>query len=355
MTTRRFDSLQGLRGVAALSVVIGHFFALFYLTQYDQGTPLEVMRPISHLFGILAHKAVWIFFVLSGFVLTHQLCSRTYTHRQYLIARLIRLYIPVWVAIGLNVAVIYCIRYQKKEITFWLGTSPDLLSIQSLALELLLVPDGYHLGPIWSLRWEVAFSLVAFIAWRSKFLIRFPQTMGVVFIALATTGEAMGIGLLKYIPMFLVGTIIYNSIVRLGSTSSISKEIETLIIFIAVLLPTVSYVLFSEQFGLLKFTYIADVPTSLASIWLVFIALMRGSILKRILEISPLQSLGNISFSLYLFHAPVLALAFYLTDFDVLWTLFAFVMCFPIAYLSFIFVESPAQRISRKIKAEVTA
>ena len=348
--TRRFDSLQGLRGLAALVVVISHFLEFFYLTGYDQGTPLEFVRPVSHLFGILAHKAVWIFFVLSGFVLTHQLCSLTYTYRQYIFARLMRLYIPVWAAICLNLAVIYYLISQSKEIKFWIGAHPDYLSLKSVILELLLVPNGYFLGPLWSLKWEVAFSLVAFIVWKSSLLIRFPQVIGIASIASATTGEALGSHLLKYLPMFLVGTIIYNSTIRSASTSSIKPKFEISAIFIAALLPVVSYILFSDRFGLSQFMYIADVFISLISIWIIFVALMKGSLLRRVFEIKPLQTLGNISFSLYLFHLPVLSLAFYLSDFDFLWTLFAFVLCFPVARVGFSLVESPAQKMSRKIR-----
>lgn len=350
MNTRRFDSLQGLRGLAALVVVLSHFLELFYRTGYDLGTPLEFIRPVSHLFGILSYKSVWIFFVLSGFVLTHQLCSRTYTYRQYIFARLMRLYIPVWAAILLNLAVIYYLISKSKEIKFWIGSHPDYLSLKSVILELLLVPNGYFLGPLWSLKWEVLFSLVAFIVWKSRLLMRFPKVIGIVSIAAATIGEALGSPSLRHLPMFLVGTIIYNSSIRTASTSSIKPRLEIFAILIAALLPVASYILFSDRFGLAQFRYVADVASSLISIWIIFIALMKGSLLRKVFEIKPLQALGNISFSLYLFHLPVLSLAFYLSDFDFFWTLFAFVLCFPVARVGFSLIESPAQRISRKIR-----
>lgn len=351
MSTHRFDSLQGLRGVAALAVAVSHFFALFYLTGYDDGTTLEKIRPISHLFGILAHKAVWIFFVLSGFVLMHQLSSRTYTYRQYLLARLIRLYLPVWSAIILNLLVIYFLVSQGEVIEFWIGTDPDSLSIRAIILELLLLPKDYFLGPLWSLRWEVAFSLVAFIVWKSKLFLRVPKFVGFVSIALAAVGEAINSGLLKFIPMFIVGAIIYNSLIRSGIRSPISNRFEFLSVLLAVSLPVTSFIVFSEKFGLAEYAYTADVSSSLISIWLIFIALLRGSWLRRLFEISVLQALGNISFSLYLFHAPVMLLAFYLSNFNVYWTLFAFFMCFPISYAGFVLVESPAQKMSRKVRA----
>ena len=350
MTLRRFDSLQGLRGLAALTVVISHFLELFYLTGYDEGTPLELIRPISHTFGILSHKAVWIFFVLSGFVITHQLCLQTYTYRRYLLARLIRLYLPVWAAMSLNLVVVYILISQSKEIGFWIGAHPDLLSPGLILIELLLVPDGYFLGPLWSIKWEVAFSFLAFIAWRSNLMIRFPMVIATIFITVATFGGVLGSNFLKYLPMFLIGTIIYNSTVRLGHMAPINKRTEISTIFLAILLPIASYIMFSDSFGVSKSTYVADIPTSLVSIWLIFFALLRGSILKWLFEIKLLQKLGLISFSLYLFHLPVLMLVYYISDFDFIWTLFAFILCFPVARLGFSLIEFPAQRLSRKIK-----
>lgn len=79
-TSTRFLELEGLRGIAAIAVVIFHFLVLFYPGMfYGVGhsmAPVQHMRFEDNLFGlptgafISGAFAVAIFFVLSGFVLT---------------------------------------------------------------------------------------------------------------------------------------------------------------------------------------------------------------------------------------------------------------------------------------------
>src|SRR5690606_29260208 len=75
----RISYLDGLRGVAALAVVVAHFLFGFY-PALEPGTPLEVhtqsgldMWLASNPFHLLypGHFAVCLFFVLSGFVLAY--------------------------------------------------------------------------------------------------------------------------------------------------------------------------------------------------------------------------------------------------------------------------------------------
>ena len=75
-------ALEGLRGIASLNVVLGHFlFSFFpYLAHHVRPSPNPVARywfeeammfpPFTFLY--LADAAVSIFFVLSGYVLTQR-------------------------------------------------------------------------------------------------------------------------------------------------------------------------------------------------------------------------------------------------------------------------------------------
>ena len=70
MTTVRsqghFESLDGLRGAAALAVVIHHSANVYLGTETRK---LGILTPILHALARLGHPAVLLFFVLSGFVL----------------------------------------------------------------------------------------------------------------------------------------------------------------------------------------------------------------------------------------------------------------------------------------------
>jgi peptidoglycan/LPS O-acetylase OafA/YrhL len=89
----------------------------------------------------------------------------------------------------------------------------------------------------------------------------------------------------------------------------------------------------------------------LISIGLLFLVLLRGTILRSFLETKPLQFLGDISFSLYLLHSPVLLVTAYLTDFDLTLVFIAFLFVFPLSYFSFKFVEQPSMKLARKLRS----
>ena len=108
-TTGRFESLDGLRGAAAVAVMLSHalwshpFIAEAVLVSGDRG-PLWV-RILTytpcHLVW-LAREAVIVFFVLSGLVLTRPfVCGKPHSYRRYYASRFIRLLLPCWAAIGL--------------------------------------------------------------------------------------------------------------------------------------------------------------------------------------------------------------------------------------------------------------
>jgi peptidoglycan/LPS O-acetylase OafA/YrhL len=349
----RLKSLQGLRGIAALTVAVSHFLAAFYLTGNDTGYALEFLRPVSHLMGILAHKAVWIFFVLSGFVLTLQLNSSHYTYMRYLGSRLLRLYVPVWFAIIVNLAVIYAVSPNRQKGEFWIGVDPETLTFPTLVLEFLLISEGFFLGPLWSLKWEVVFSIFAFAAWKTSLFRQHPKTTIVSASALSMLGEFLSHEWTKYLPMFIVGVALYH--LHRSKWAQISKTIaptqEIAVLALAVFLPVSGYVLTSFQdSGLQAFRYVLDVPLSLLATSLLFYCLSRGRILNSVLNLRWLQFLGDISFSLYLLHAPIITLGLYLSDFDLLVGCLFLGLSIPLSHIAFAFVEKPSRRLSRKVR-----
>ena len=107
----RILELDALRGLAAVTVMVGHCLILF--PNYERPT-----RGISHLAGLNLLKytplalltarhdaAVVLFFILSGFVLAlPYLGSRTPRYPAFLVKRLLRLYPAYLVAVALAIA-----------------------------------------------------------------------------------------------------------------------------------------------------------------------------------------------------------------------------------------------------------
>lgn len=91
METQRLNLLDGLRGLAAIAVVLSHYKFFFTLTP-DQ----HFVEPAKFALGFVydhGFRAVELFWLLSGFVFTHVYCfGREATTREFVISRFARLY-----------------------------------------------------------------------------------------------------------------------------------------------------------------------------------------------------------------------------------------------------------------------
>lgn len=94
MESRRFTILDGLRGVAALSVVLCHYYVLT-VVQSPEGVE-KGWQPGRFLLGIFydyGFRAVELFWVISGFIFTYVYCfGRPATSREFAANRFARLY-----------------------------------------------------------------------------------------------------------------------------------------------------------------------------------------------------------------------------------------------------------------------
>lgn len=148
----RYDVLDGLRGVAALVVVVYHVFEAFATSPLDQ--------IVNH-----GYLAVDFFFLLSGFVIGLSYDGRWaegMTWRQFALRRLIRLQ-PIMVAGALLGGALFYLQ----GCNWWdVGAVSVLSLLGAVALNALLIPVSPHIevrgigemyplnGPSWSLFFE---------------------------------------------------------------------------------------------------------------------------------------------------------------------------------------------------------
>lgn len=145
----RYTNIQVLRFATAVAVVAAHTSPL-------TADCLELREPLfsGTTFELLG-TAAYLFFAMSGFVLTH--CLRTTPVKQFLLWRSIRIYFGYWLAVGLSLV---WVRIMIGPVPF----------VRGLATSLLLWPSGpggnaYILGGLeWTLVYEVfyGFALAAF-------------------------------------------------------------------------------------------------------------------------------------------------------------------------------------------------
>jgi peptidoglycan/LPS O-acetylase OafA/YrhL len=139
----RFNNIQVLRFFAALGVLVFH---LGHYARAQAGLSSPVLDVLA---CTIFAKGVFLFFVISGFVLTHNLQKSSI--RGFLAFRILRIYPGFWVAVALVLG--------SKFLLF--GACPVGKHFRS---GLTLLPCGprasYALGVEWTLIYEVFFYLV---------------------------------------------------------------------------------------------------------------------------------------------------------------------------------------------------
>ncbi|OOV11362.1 acyltransferase [Deinococcus sp. LM3] len=158
----RFDQLDALRGIAALSVAIYHIFPLLL-----KGSPLENTfntlgyTPINIFWA--GHEAVIVFFVLSGVALTIML-QRQMPYTSFALRRIVRLYFPYLIAVLISAALKASLYGNLPTFNDWINqfwtSKPDFSNlIQHIFMIGTFDTDSLDFA-VWSLVHEMRISLI---------------------------------------------------------------------------------------------------------------------------------------------------------------------------------------------------
>ena len=184
-SSERLDVLDGMRGLAALAVVVYHFFARwaepqFTPTLYQHGDALATFMPVQ----FAGSAGVQLFFLISGFVIMMTL-ERTTGLLDFLVRRMARLWPAMLVCATLSTLIINTsgVAYAYENVARWQVTPVEYLS------SLVFVPPDMVAGWLgieqgdrprwvegvyWTLWCEVRFyALIALAYWlspKSRFL-----------------------------------------------------------------------------------------------------------------------------------------------------------------------------------------
>ncbi len=151
----RYTLIDGLRGIAALMVVVFHL-SLTVEASFNEHLPSFIHNIIK-----AGHWGVEIFFVISGFVIAHSVRNANFTF-SYLasfgLRRSIRLDPPYWTVIVLEICLIFI------SLHFFPNLNTELPSTKQLFAHLFYLQELLGLGhliPIfWTLCYEVQFYVV---------------------------------------------------------------------------------------------------------------------------------------------------------------------------------------------------
>jgi peptidoglycan/LPS O-acetylase OafA/YrhL len=188
---KRMECLDGLRGVLAVYVMLGHVapFAMI---------PGWIAQPLSH-----GGAAVDVFFILSGLVIVQSLESFGWRGRGFLVARVARTYTIYLVMLAAGVAVqalptdfarMPWIAVDGQARDIWSGGWPRVWAaeiVTHLTMTHGLLPDRIvpgawvsFLGSAWSLSTEWQFYMLALLVGARIG----PQKMAAAFLGLAVAG-----------------------------------------------------------------------------------------------------------------------------------------------------------------------
>lgn len=350
--------IHAARGVAALMVVYGHLVGGFVIRFKEEWWAesgfrhyfIEPMR-VSQNFGFMG---VALFFVISGFVITHVVTADS--RQSFLLKRFFRIFPPLWIVIGLSLILTWAgtragmpgyagIPYSLNDVLLGMAT-----------LDVIVPLPRAVLGVGWTLSVEVFFYLHA--ALMLPLIRRRPEVAAALLTAwawwvpakLVRLGVANDIRplvqlaeMIQYLPLFAVG---------IAACAWYSGRLRGawLMLFVPVCLSSYSANLIWWKRWPLEVN--SMFPTQAAYAIGLFFGM--SQLLKDARPGRVLTWVGDISYSLYLVHLPLgLFVAVILRPYvSVAWMSAAAVMVsLMYATLSYHWIEQPAQRLARRLLA----
>jgi peptidoglycan/LPS O-acetylase OafA/YrhL len=331
----RLAALDGLRGVAAVIVVLHHTLAVAAPHLAPSSGPVQVGSAWWWLtetpFKVLTAgaEAVVLFFVLSGLVVALPALRGGFSWAGFLTSRFVRIMLPVWGSIV--VAAVLLLLVPRSTGGFaagsWLvdnnATAP---TVAELVREAMLSRYSYEINNVlWSLRWEMLFAvLLPLFLLTARAARRVWLPVGLLALVASGVGFAIGDGSLSYLPAFFLGTLIAVNLDELrawGTRVSAARWFRAgwPLTLAGALLVSVATWLARPALG----TGVADetlrVGAVVGSVAIIVLAVVAAPV-SRVLAGRVCAFLGRISFSVYLVHVPLLVAVAYLVG-DANWTL----------------------------------
>ena len=310
MELSRKNSLDGLRGISALVVVLHHL--LLTLPWFADRVGLGLLGTKNH-FTLSIHnlfeytplhvffggtEAVMIFFVLSGYVLINPISRDSiFTYARY---RLLRLYAPIFVAVTLAAGLI--IVFKRTALiggSWWLNSHAVHFSFASYIKNLWVVEGSDWMdSSLWTMRYEVIFSLavVVFAKYVFKKSIRTFALALVLICFLTWLGMHFGFDLMGWLPVFFAGSALH--------WMPEVRRAPVLRLFIGVVGLFLPWCF--AGFGYSTSPVLNRVLMTIGAVMIVDICRQPGSWVARELSGRLPKLAGRYSYSLYLIHAPIL-------------------------------------------------
>lgn len=350
----RLSEIDGLRGVAALSVMLGHWGEAIQ----ERGAPIEWFNGIQALFldyWSFGRLGIVAFFCVSGFVVPFSFRGPK-PMVAFPISRAFRLYPAYWVSIFLAAAVL--------PITNGIVFSPQTIAANMTMIQrILFVPQV--LSVYWTLFIELIFYSVCYVMFGLRLLhsARANFVMMCFFLAIAVAGGCyrfvhpesdIPIGLPTYLAAMHFGTLARLRTLEHSEMPRGFYPLALTLLIGAVLTANTAAYLYAQN------ELVGWVAANLG--YMAGLGLFLLTIHRRWFRGAIAAYFGLISYSLYLLHMIIVALLIWLWPFPSNWQLSAAIctaLYFPLtiglAALVQRFVEKPAIKAGRFLENKVVA
>jgi peptidoglycan/LPS O-acetylase OafA/YrhL len=364
----RFIELDSLRGLAALIVVLHH---LRLLWQGDAQPASAIARGLNSLVSPVGNGAVILFFVLSGFVLSlPAVAGKTQPYSTFAIRRIFRIYLPYLAALATSVAGAFWLHGIITRSSwfhfFWSEPVDWHLVLQHVMFVGVYNTDQFD-NPIWSLVHEMRISLIFPLL--CAFVLRFKSKWSLV-IAFGLTATAVMIQKQPLLiswqiaeSVHIAGLFVLGIFLARERGSLVEWFLRRPRRFAAALIAMTAASLFLYLFLGPQSTdsierYFPHVMTCIRH-WL--IALSSGGLMiismslaswKRVLHWPPIHFLGEVSYSLYLWHFVVVLYCVHLLygKLPLLVILcLALILSIAVSSFSYRWIEKPSMNLGRKL------
>ena len=366
----RLSALDGLRGLAALAVMLYHLAIMFPSVAGASGftgTHPPVGSPIWWISSTPAHvlmagpAAVLVFFVLSGLVVTLPVIrNQSFNWLAYFPQRAARLALPAIASVFLA-AILVVIGNAFSAAPSW--SMATNWSLREFDLGALIQSSDVLLGSpilnnaLWTLRYELLFSFMlpifVVVALAAKRYWVANLVVCSIVIVIGQINQASG---LAFMPIFMIGCVIAVHLTSMQAWVALPSNANWVRwgapVLLAVSLVLISlhatvWGLFPTKGRIQEWSFYFEF---LGAAGLVLVVALWKP-LATLLSTRVLKWLGRISFSLYLIHMPLLVLVDRLIgpNNNLLKVVITAVLAFALAEVFCRFVEQPLHRLSRHI------
>lgn len=304
----KIKSVEGIRGVAATIVIFSHFCYIFFpFVHRESNGANSILYDLPFGFIYSGTFAVYVFFVLSGYILS--LISKSYNTNLFVLSikRYLRLGIPVFVSVLIAYVFFILFTVDKSNVSSWISNYGNfdyslIGAINSGTIGSLFAGDSRYNFVLWTMQIEFFGSILIYISYIQK-KINYRNIMILMFILVISLylvqiiNSKLMLGLLS----ILVGSILYEK------GKKLRIELSIILFVVALYLAgfhnnSLSYSIVSSFLG--SYTY--EICNFFVAIIIVYTILF-SKILSDLFSAKLCVFLGKVSFSTYLLHLPILS------------------------------------------------